>query len=176
MIYKTILLAAIILMGYLVVPSYAQSAPEQAPPGNSPFTHEFTDVKLLDAYFGYPNQKIEVQPGDKNVPFTMVFANVGTEDITGIDGFLDLPAQFSPATSAGGVIEADNAQSAATGSSFTLTFYLNVDKSLIVHDYSGTAKLTYSVVRENGLRQVFFDFNFKLTGKGLLNMKADDAF
>ncbi|NHI04285.1 hypothetical protein DYY67_1143 [Candidatus Nitrosotalea sp. TS] len=176
MIYKTILLAAIILMGYLVVPSYAQSAPEQALPGASPFTHEFTDVKLLDAYFGYPNQKIEVQPGDKNVPFTMVFANVGTEDITGIDGFLALPAQFSPATSAGGVIEADNTQSATTGSSFTLTFYLNVDKSLIVHDYSGTAKLTYSVVRENGLRQVFFDFNFKLTGKGLLNMKADDAF
>lgn len=176
MIYKTILLTAILLMGYLVVPSYAQSAPEQALPGASPFTHEFTDVKLLDAYFGYPNQKIEVQPGDKNVPFTMVFANVGTEDITGIDGFLDLPSQFSPATSAGGVIEADNTQSATTGSSFALTFYLNVDKSLSVHDYSGTAKLTYSVVRENGLRQVFFDFNFKLTGKGLLNMKADNAF
>ncbi|MGB6463370.1 MAG: hypothetical protein WA799_07230 [Nitrosotalea sp.] len=177
MIYKTILLATILLMGYLVVPSYAQSsAPEQALPGASPFEHDFTDVKLLDAYFGYPNQKIEVQPGDKNVPFTMVFANVGTEDITGIDGFLDLPEQFSPATSAGGVIEADNTQSATTGSSFTLTFYLNVDKSLIVHDYSGTAKLTYSVVRENGLRQVFFDFNFKLTGKGLLNMKADNSF
>lgn len=176
MIYKTILLTAILLMGYLVVPSYAQSAPEQALPGASPFTHEFTDVKLLDAYFGYPNQKIEVQPGDKNVPFTMVFANVGTEDITGIDGFLDLPSQFSPATSAGGVIEADNTQSATTGSSFALTFYINVDKSLSVHDYSGTAKLTYSVVRENGLRQVFFDFNFKLTGKGLLNMKADNAF
>lgn len=176
MIYKTILLTAILLMGYLVVPSYAQSAPEQALPGASPFTHEFTDVKLLDAYFGYPNQKIEVQPGDKNVPFTMIFANVGTEDITGIDGFLDLPSQFSPATSAGGVIEADNTQSATTGSSFALTFYINVDKSLSVHDYSGTAKLTYSVVRENGLRQVFFDFNFKLTGKGLLNMKADNAF
>jgi hypothetical protein len=176
MIYKTILLIAVFLAGQLVMPIYAQSAPEQAPPGASPFTHEFTDVKLLDAYFGYPNQKIEVQPGDKNVPFTMVFANVGTEDITGIDGFLDLPAQFSPATSAGGVIEADNTQSATTGSSFALTFYLNVDKSLPVHDYSGTAKLTYSVVRENGLRQVFFDFNFKLTGKGLLNMKADNAF
>lgn len=177
MMYKTILLIAVFLAGQLVMPIYAQSsAPEQAAPGNSPFTHEFTDVKLLDAYFGYPNQKIEVQPGDKNVPFTMIFANVGTEDITGIDGFLDLPTQFSPATSAGGVIEADNTQSATTGSSFALTFYLNVDKSLVIHDYSGTAKLTYSVVRENGLRQVFFDFNFKLTGKGLLNMKADNEF
>lgn len=130
-------------------------------PGGSPFEHEFADVKILDSYFGYPNQKIEVQPGDKNVPFTMVFANVGTEDITGINGFLDLPTQFTPATSAGGLIEADNAQAATAGSSFTLTFYLNVDKSLPVHDYSGTVKLTYTVVREVGLRQVFFDFDFK---------------
>jgi hypothetical protein len=174
--YKTILLIAVFLVGQLVMPIYAQSAPEQSPPGNSPFTHEFTDVKLLDAYFGYPNQKIEVQPGDKNVPFTMVFANVGDEDITGIDGFLDLPVQFSPATSAGGLITADNTQTAPAGNSFALTFYLNVDKSLIIHDYSGTVKLTYSVVRENGLRQVFFDFDFKLTGKGLLNMKADNPF
>ncbi|MDE1726007.1 MAG: hypothetical protein KGH89_01920 [Thaumarchaeota archaeon] len=176
MIYKTILLATVILMGYLVVPSYAQSAPEQSLPGESPFAHDFTNIKLLDSYFGYPNQKIEVQPGDKNVPFTMVFSNVGTEDISGIAGFLSLPAQFTPATSAGGVIEADNTQVAPAGNSFTLTFYLNVDKSLAIHDYTGTAKLTYSLVRENGIRQVFFDFDFKLTGKGLLNMKADNPF
>src|SRR5579863_9703025 len=136
MIYKTILLTAILLMGYLVIPSYAQSAPEQALPGASPFGHQFTDVKLLDAYFGYQNQKIEVQPGDQNVPFTMIFSNVGTEDITGINGFLNLPAQFSSGTSAGGVIEAENAQTAPAGSSFALTFYLNVDKSLPIHDYS----------------------------------------
>jgi hypothetical protein len=176
MIYKTILLIAVFLGGQLILPIYAQSAPEQLVPGGSPFEHEFADVKILDSYFGYPNQKIEVQPGDKNVPFTMVFANVGTEDITVINGFLDLPAQFTPATSAGVLIEADNAQAATAGSSFTLTFYLNVDKSLPVHDYSGTVKLTYTIVREVGLRQVFFDFDFKLTGKGLLNIKADDPF
>ena len=176
MIHKTILLIVIFLAGQLILPIYAQSAPEQSPPGNSAYTHGFSDVKLLDAYFGYPNQKIEVQPGDKNVPFTMEFANVGDEDITGIDGLLDLPAQFSPATSAGGLITADNTQTAPAGTSFALTFYLNVDKSLIVHDYSGTVQLTYSVVREVGLRQVYFDFDFKLTGKGLLNMKADDSF
>jgi hypothetical protein len=176
MIYKTILLIAVFLAGQLVIPIYAQSAPEQAPPGNSAYTHGFTDVKLLDAYFGYLNQKMEVQPGDQNVPFTMVFANVGDEDITGIDGFLDLPAQFTSSTSSGGLITAENTQTAPAGNSFALTFYLNVDKSLIVHDYSGTVELTYSVVREIGLRQVYFDFSFKLTGKSLLNMNAENEF
>ncbi len=176
MIHKTILLIVIFLAGQLILPIYAQSAPEQAPPGNSAYTHGYADVRILDAYFGYPGQKMEAQPGDKNVPFTMEFANVGDEDITGINGLLDLPAQFSSATSAGGLIAADNTQTAPAGDSFALTFYLNVDKSLIIHDYSGTVELTYSVVREVGLRQVYFDFSFKLTGKGLLNMKADDSF
>jgi hypothetical protein len=176
MIHKTILLIAIFLAGQLVIPIYAQSAPEQGPPGNSAYTHGFTDVKLLDAYFGYPGQKMEAQPGDQNVPFTMEFANVGDEDITGIDGFLDLPPQFTSSTSSGGLITAENTQTAPAGNSFALTFYLNVDKSLVVHDYSGTVELTYSVVREIGLRQLYFDFSFKLTGKSLLNMNADNEF
>jgi len=176
MIYKTILLIAVLLGGQLIMPIYAQNMPGPLPPGASPFEHDFVDVKLLDSYFGYQNQKIEVQPGDQNVPFTMIFSNIGTEDITGINGFLDLPAQFSSGTSAGGVIEAENAQTAPAGSSFALTFYLNVDKSLPIHDYSGTVKLTYTIVRENGQRQIFFDFDFKLTGKSTLNVKADNPF
>ena len=51
--------------------------------GNSPFERDFGDIKFLDAYFGTLNQKIEVEPGDSNAPFTVVFANVGTQDITG---------------------------------------------------------------------------------------------
>ena len=77
---KIILLVALFFAGQLVLPSYAQSAPEQLQPGESPFEHGYTDVKFLDAYFGYPNQKIEVQQGDQNVPFTILFTNVGTED------------------------------------------------------------------------------------------------
>jgi hypothetical protein len=176
MIYKTILLATIILVGQLVIPGYAVS-PEQIAPGESPFEHGFTDVKFLNAYFGYPNQKIEVQPGDQNVPFTILFSNVGTEDIAGIRGLLALPADFSAATPlVEGLIEADNSQTAASGNSFTLTFFVNLDKSLNVHDYSGTVKLTYTRVRENGLRDAFFDFNFKVTGKSVLNMKAENSF
>ncbi|MCA9820250.1 MAG: hypothetical protein KC440_05765, partial [Nitrosarchaeum sp.] len=46
--------------------------------GDSPFERDFGDVKFLDAYFGTINEKFEVSPGDRNVPFTVVMANVGT--------------------------------------------------------------------------------------------------
>ena len=62
--------------------------------GQSPFERDFGDVKFLDAYFGTLNSKIEVEAGDRNVPFTIVFANVGTQDITGIRGQLSLPFSF----------------------------------------------------------------------------------
>ncbi len=60
--------------------AYAQAGSE------SPFERKFGDVKFLDAFFGIPDQKLEVNPGDRNVPFTIVVANVGTQDITGIKG------------------------------------------------------------------------------------------
>ena len=174
--YKVILLSFILILGQLVIPSYAQFS-SVPPPGASPFEHGFTDVKFLNAYFGNPNQKIEVQPGDQNVPFTIVFSNVGTEDISAIRGLLSLPIGFTSATPlVEGLIEADNSQVATAGSSFTLTFYVNVDKSLSIQDYGGTVKLTYTRVRENGLRQEFFDFNFKVTGKSVLNMEISTRF
>lgn len=175
MIFKAIVLAALLLVGEIVIPSYAQSA-EHLAPGVSPFEHGFTDVKLLDAYFGTLGQKIEVEPGYKNVPFTVVFSDVGTDDITGIKGLVSLPLGFSGASSNNGLIEADNTQTATAGQSFGLTFYLNLDKSLTIQDYSGTVKVTYSRVRESGERTAFLDFTFKVTGKTVINLKAENPF
>ncbi len=175
MIYKSIMLLTILLAGQMIIPSYAQ-APEQLAPAESPFEHGFNDIKILDAYFGPAGQKIEVEPGDKNVPLTIVLSDVGTEDISGISGLLSLPAGFSGALAANGLIEADNTQTATAGQSFTLTFFVNIDNTINVHDYSGTVKVTYSRVRENGERNVFLDFNFKVTGKGVVNLKAVNPF
>ena len=69
--------------------------------GNSPFERDFGDVKFLDAYFGTMDNKLEVDSGDRNVPFTVVLANVGTQDITGIRGQLSLPLGFSAADGPG---------------------------------------------------------------------------
>ena len=177
MIYKTIAIATIFLLGQIIIPSY-ESAPEHIAPGVSPFEHAYNDIKFLDAYFGTSSGKIEVQPGDKNVPFTIVFSNVGSEDIAGIKGLLSLPVGFSPAiaNANAGLIEADNTQVATSGSSFFLTFFVNVDKNTSVNSYTGTVQVTYSRVRENGVHTNYFDFDFKVPGKSILNMKAENQF
>ena len=132
--------------------------------GQSPFEREFGDVKFLDAYFGTIGEKIEIDPGDENVPFTVVFANVGTQDITGIKGQLSLPIGFSSADGPGSLITADSDSTSLAGDSFHMTFYVNVDKNIRIQQYPGTVKIDYSRLRESGVRTAFSDFNFKVTG------------
>ena len=65
---KLSLMISLILVGQLIV----TDAFAQIGPGESPFQRDYSDVKYLDAYFGIGDEKIEVSPGDENVPFTVV--------------------------------------------------------------------------------------------------------
>jgi hypothetical protein len=144
--------------------------------GDSPFERNFGDVKFLDAYFGTLNSKIEVTPGDKNVPFTVVFANVGSQDITGIKGQLLMPMGFSSSDGKGALIFADSDSEASAGEHFSLTFFVTIDKTVQVQQLPATVKLDYSRLRESGTRNTFFDLNFKVTGESILNLKAGNPF
>ena len=144
--------------------------------GNSPFEREYSDIKFLDAYFGTLNQKIEVEPGDSNVPFTVVFANVGTQDITGIRGQLSLPYGFSGSNGPNSVILADSDSNSLAGDNFHLTFFVNIDKNAKIQQYPGTVKVDYSRLRESGVRTSFSEFTFKVTGDSVINVKALDPF
>ena len=144
--------------------------------GKSPFERDFGDVKFLDAYFGTIDEKIEIDPGDSNVPFTVVFANVGTQDITGIKGQLSLPLGFSSTDGSGSLIMADATSNSLAGDTFHLTFYVNIDKNLKIKQYPGSVKVDYSRLRESGVRSSFSDFNFKVTGNSIINVKALDPF
>ena len=129
-------------------------------------------VKFLDAYFGTEGEKIEVAPGDKNVPFSVVMSNVGTQDITGIKGKLSLPAAYHSPSGRGIDIVADNDQKAAAGNTFALTFFVNVSDLTPIKDYSGTIELNFSRLRESGERSETFPFNFKLTGDSIVNLRT----
>lgn len=144
--------------------------------GQSPFEREFGDVKFLDAYFGTLNKKIEVEGGDSNVPFTVVFANVGSQDISGIRGQLSLPIGFSGSDGPGSIIHADSDSNSLAGDNFHLTFFVNIDKNAQIQQYPGTVKVDYSRLRESGVRTTFADFNFKVTGDSLINVKATEPF
>jgi len=128
-------------------------------------------VKFLDAYFGTDEQKIEVAPGDKNVPFTVIMSNVGTQDITGIKGKLSLPAAYQSPSGRGVDIMADNDQKASAGNTFALTFFIDVSDKAPIKNYSGTIELSFSRLRESGERNETFPFNFKLTGDSIVNLR-----
>lgn len=144
--------------------------------GQSPFERDFGDVKFLDAYFGTLNNKIEIEAGDSNVPFTIVFANVGTQDITGIKGQLSLPLGFSASDGPGSIIRADSDSNSVAGDNFHLTFFVNLDKNVNIQQYPGTVKVDYSRLRESGVRTAFEDFDFKVTGDSVINVKALEPF
>ena len=143
--------------------------------GNSPFERDFGDVKFLKAHFGTLNQKIEIEGGDNNVPFTVVFANVGTQDITGIKGQLSLPMGFS-ASAGPSIIRAASNSNSIAGESFHLTFFVNIDKSVKIQQYPGSVKVDYSRLRESGVRTSFEDFNFLVTGDSVINVRAIEPF
>ena len=164
-----IILALILLSQISILSAFAQSA-------DSPFERGFGDVKFLDAYFGTEDEKMEIEPGDKNVPFTVVLANVGTQDISGIRGQLSLPIGFTSAAGAGSLIYADNDSNALAGKNFALTFFVNVGQDAQIRQYPATIKVDFSRLRESGTRNSFFDFDFKVTGFSLLNMRAIDPF
>ncbi len=144
--------------------------------GNSPFERDFGDVKFLDAYFGIADEKFEVDAGDKNIPFTVIMANVGTQDITGIRGQLSLPLGFSSSDGPGSIIYADADSNSITGENFHLTFFVDIDDGVRIQQYPGTVKVDYSRLRESGVRTSFEDFNFKVTGKSVINLRALDPF
>ncbi|MDH5657880.1 MAG: hypothetical protein OEY17_00840 [Nitrosopumilus sp.] len=154
--------------------SYAQIASGGF--GNSPFERDYGDVKFLDAYFGTTDEKFEIDAGDKNVPFTVVMANVGTQDITGIRGQLSLPLGFSASDGPGSLIFADANSNSLAGEIFYLTFFVDIDKNIRVQQYPGTIKVDYSRLRESGVRTAFEDFDFKITGKSVINIRALDPF
>jgi len=172
MITRIVGIATLVLLGQFIgLQAYGQLGT-----GDSPFERNFGDIKFLDAYFGRQNEKIEVTPGDKNVPFTVVFANVGSQDITGIKGQLQLPIGFSPADGKGALILANSDAESLAGEYFSLTFFVNLDKNIPIQQYPGTVKVDYSRLRESGQRNSFFDFKFKVTGESILNLKAQDPF
>ena len=144
--------------------------------GNSPFERDFGDVKFLDAYFGTMGNKLEVDAGDRNVPFTVVLANVGTQDITGIRGQLSLPLGFSSSDGPGSVIYADADSNSLAGDNFHLTFFVDLSDDIRIQQYPGTVKVDYSRLRESGVRTAFENFDFKITGESVINVRALDPF
>jgi hypothetical protein len=166
--YKISFLLIIFLGGAFVSVAYGQAI--GAPQGL--INTSITGVKFLDAYFGTSTTKMEVGPGDKNVPLTISMANIGNSDVVGIRGQLFVPTDFISASGKYMPIYADSDQKATAGSNFYLTFFVDIAEDANVKAYPGTLKVDYSRIRESGVRQDTFGFTFNITGESIVNLKA----
>ena len=137
------------------------------------FREGIVGVKFLDAYFGTSTEKMEFGPGDKNVPFTVAFANISTTDIVGIKGKLFLPATyFHSSQGINYQIVADSNAKATMGSNFYLTFYVDVSEGALIKTYPGSVDIDYSRLKSAGVRENSFQFTFSLPGESVVNLKS----
>ncbi len=166
--YKISYLLVIFLVGAFVSDAYAENI--GAPQGL--INTSITGIKFLDAYFGTSTTKIEVGPGDKNVPLTVAMANIGNSDVVGIRGQLFVPTDFTSANGKYMPIYANSDQKATAGSNFYLTFFVDIAEDANLKSYPGTLKVDYSRIRESGERQDTFGFTFNVTGESIVNLKA----
>ena len=153
-----------------------QTTMAQLPTGESPFERTYTGIKLLDAYFGTTEEKMEIEPGDFNVPFTIVLANVGNSDIVGLTGDLAMPINFGSIGSSTSMVRADTQANVKAGEHFTLTFYTDVGEQTKIGKYKGSVKTDYSRLRETGQRSEVFAFNFELVGRSTIDASAVKPF
>ena len=166
--YKISFLLMILLVAAFVSDAAGQF--ETQPQGI--FNNKITGIKFLDAYFGTSTTKIEVGPGDKNVPLTVVFANIGTNDAVGIKGQMFVPMDFSSASGKFFPIFANSEQKAVAGNNFELTFLIDISEGAKIKTYPATVVVDYSRLRESGERHNTFNFTFKLTGESIVKLKA----
>ena len=166
--YKLSFLLIIFLGASFVSVAYGQAI--GAPQGL--INTNITGIKFLDAYFGTSTTKMEVGPGDKNVPLTVAMANIGNSDVVGISGQLFVPTDFNSAMGKYMPIYADSDQKAAAGSNFYLTFFVDISEDANLKSYPGTLKVDYSRIREAGVRADTFGFTFNVTGESIVNLKA----
>ncbi|MGH1522442.1 MAG: COG1361 S-layer family protein, partial [Nitrosopumilus sp.] len=86
------------------------------------------------------------------------------------------PLGFSASDGPGALIYADADSNSLAGDNFHLTFFVDIDDNIQIQQYPGTVKVDYSRLRESGVRTAFENFDFKITGESVINIRALDPF
>jgi hypothetical protein len=116
--------------------------------------------------------KKEVGPGDGTSTLAMILVNRGRSDITGVTGYLDLPAGFKPIAGKNN----GTSQSVAsfysvvtTGNTFVLYFDMDVLNQTKVGGYSTSLHLKYNKINQLGQLITTITVPFRLTGRVILD-------
>jgi hypothetical protein len=121
--------------------------------------------------------KTEVGPGDGVATLAIVLVNRGRSDLTGVTGYLNLPAGFKPLPGKNN----GTSQSVAgfysvvkAGNTFILYFDMNVLKQAKVGGYSTPLTLQYSKILQMGQLTTTLTIPFRLTGRVILNTVSEN--
>jgi hypothetical protein len=124
--------------------------------------------------------KKEVGPGDGASTLAVVFVNSGRSDITGVTGYLNMPASGGFTSIAGK--NNGTSQSVASaysivkaGDTFALYFDMNVLKQAKVGGYSTTLTLKYTKINQIGQLATTVTVPFRLTGKVILDAVSENS-
>jgi hypothetical protein len=120
--------------------------------------------------------KKEVGPGDGTSTLAVILVNRGRSDITGVTGYLDLPAGFKPIAGKNN----GTSQSVAsfysvvtTGNTFVLYFDMDVLNQTKVGGYSTSLHLRYSKINQMGQLITTITVPFRLTGRVILDTVSE---
>src|SRR5919199_2023031 len=121
--------------------------------------------------------KKEVGPGDGTSTLAIILVNRGRSDITGVTGYLDLPAGFKPIAGKNN----GTSQSVAsfysvvtTGNTFVLYFDMDVLSQAKVGGYSTLLNLKYSKINQMGQLITTINIPFRLTGRVVLDTTSEN--
>jgi hypothetical protein len=155
-------------------------------PDNGPNTDR--PPAFLDAYWtdnlsansSVPNNNVvrkEVGPGDGTSTLAIVLVNRGRSDITGVTGYLDLPAGFKPIAGKNN----GTSQSVASfysvveaGNTFVLYFDMDVLNQAKVGGHSTLLNIKYSKIVQMGQLMTTITVPFRLTGRVTLDTVSEN--
>src|ERR671911_1085619 len=119
--------------------------------------------------------KVEVGPGEGPSTLAVILVNTGRSEISGINGYLQLPPGFQSIKGENNV-KFQNVSVASynsivkPGESFPLYFTFNILDTAKVGPYYGSMEIVYSKVLETGQISTNITVPFRVTGKVILDV------
>jgi len=136
------------------------------------------NIIAVDAFWGDPNNKIEVNAGDKNVPLTLQMVNARKEQIIGVRGYLVLPEGFEDSlTKSRFTREAVYVDPVPSGRSFTLRYLVDISDEIKPGLYKAYAVVYYKYYDEDEkdlvMSSSYVYFDIRVAGKSLASVKTE---
>jgi hypothetical protein len=171
--FLALVIAAMLMFPLSAYAQLSQSEVVNAGFGGPNFLEAFWTNRTSAPPSGESLERIEVAPGDGASVLAVTLVNRGFSDITGITGYLTLPAGMRAAGSGSSQALATHNSIVQAGGTFTLFFQVDIPRNVSVTEYTAPLRVEYSRTLESGSpRGSDISAVFKVTGKVLIDASS----